>query len=57
MHQNFDQWMARVNAELDKICGMDSDDLPDYDYADDYENFLTANTSAHLAIRNAGGNF
>lgn len=32
----FDQWMAKVNAELNRRCGFSAEDLPDFCYMDYY---------------------
>lgn len=55
MGLTFDAWMTRVNAAIDKLCGCDSDDLPDYDYYNAYEDMLSPSQAARKAIRNAGG--
>ena len=42
---NFDKWMEEVNDQLVVICGMESDDLPDYEWRFDYDEGLEPNES------------
>lgn len=53
--KGFLAFIEKVNARLIQICGMDSRDLPDYDYWNAYENLLSPGITAREAIRNAGG--
>jgi hypothetical protein len=49
----FEAWMAQVDAALVKRCGLTSADLPDYCYADDYEDGATPRQAAVAAIHAA----
>jgi hypothetical protein len=33
----FRAWMRKVDAALETLCGLGSDDLPDYSYRDAYD--------------------
>ena len=48
--KSFDSWMAEVDAELVRICGIDSDDLGDYLYYDSYESGESAADVARAAL-------
>ena len=37
MEMTFEEWMQKVNAALVDLCGLEADDLPDWMYADAYE--------------------
>ena len=50
---SFDQWMALVNGWLVKLCGMDSDMLPDYTYFKAYKARKTPDAAARAALRYA----
>lgn len=49
----FDAWMAAVNAALLRMCGMDSDMLPDYGYYDAWRARRSPEATAKAAIRYA----
>jgi hypothetical protein len=51
----FDEFKAKVNAELIKLCDMTSDDLPDYDYAIAWETRRNPKAVAKAALRAAKG--
>lgn len=53
MKQTFLDWKRQVESKLIGICGMESDDIPDYDYYTDYHNDRTPMESAWLAFKNA----
>jgi len=48
--QSFDSWKAKVNLHIVLQCGMEADDLPDYDYYSDYEMGASPKDVAHDAI-------
>ena len=50
---HYTAWKSLVNIELHKLCGMSSDDLPDYGYADAYEAGKQPKTVARLALKAA----
>lgn len=50
---DFDAWMSKVNAEVDKLSGMRADDLPDVAYRDWYDDGLAPSRAARRAIKNA----
>ena len=37
MKLDFDEWKRRVNLAVLQLCGMECDDLPDFDYQRAYE--------------------
>jgi len=49
----FEAWMRKVDAELVKRCGLQSSDIDDWRYRDDFENRVTPARSAARALRNA----
>lgn len=49
----FESWMVDVNRVLGKLCGMQADDLPDYDYRVAYEMCKGPVWVAKDVIRNA----
>ena len=51
----FAAWMAKVEAEIEKACGLSSSDLDDFMYCDAYEDGASPKQAARAAIRNAGG--
>lgn len=50
----FKGWMDEVNAAMDDIAGVTSDDIEDYAYRDAYDDDLSARSAAKRALRNAG---
>jgi hypothetical protein len=40
---SFEAWMRKVDAELEKRCGMGHLDLPDYNYRDMYDDEIPPN--------------
>lgn len=55
MKRTFEQYMADVRCDMLRRCGMEPDDLPDYDYATAFEDGVAPETTALRAIRAAGG--
>jgi hypothetical protein len=51
--KDFDSWKKQVDAILIRLCGMSSDDLPDYGYANAFENGCSAAVTAKRALRAA----
>lgn len=49
----FTEWMAKVDAALLKATGLDSRDLPDWDYVSAYEDGFTPSAAARAARRAA----
>ncbi len=47
----FDAFMAAVNAALVRMCGMDSDMLPDYGYYDAWRAKRSVEATARAAIK------
>lgn len=47
----FAAWMVKVNAALEKRCGVSSDDLPDCCYRDWHEDGYSPSAAAREAIR------
>lgn len=50
----FDAWMVKVDAIIQKKCGLSYLDLPDYCYADEYEDGASPAEAAKAAIKAAG---
>jgi len=48
----FGIWMKQVNEIMDVKIGLRSDDLPDYHYADDFDEGKSPRFTAMAAIRN-----
>jgi hypothetical protein len=49
----FTEWMRQVDACLTALCGMVSDDLPDFDYRKAYDAKRTPAATARAAFRAA----
>jgi Family of unknown function (DUF5419) len=50
----FDKWMAKVDAYIaNKFGGIDSNDLPDWNYEDAFEDGASPSAAAKAAIRAA----
>lgn len=50
----FESYMARVDNALERICGLTSDCLPDYDYWGAFEDELPVDELAHDVLESAG---
>jgi Family of unknown function (DUF5419) len=51
--KNYVAWMSKVDAALVKMCGLDSNDLPDWNYCDAYADGVTPSAAAKAAMRAA----
>jgi len=49
----FRVWMGKVDAQLTRLCGLTSNDLPDINYRDLFCDGCSAKTTAHRAYRNS----
>jgi len=49
----FEQWKSLVNQYVVAKCGMDCDDIDDWNYTDAYRDGVSAKVAASRAIRNA----
>jgi hypothetical protein len=49
----FDAWMAKVDAAIARKFGVDSNDLPDWNYLDAFEDGMAPAAAAKAAIRAA----
>lgn len=49
----FAVWMAKVDAFISKKFGVDSSDLPDWNYLDAFEDGMSPSAAAKAAIRAA----
>ena len=49
----FATWMREVNTEIDAVCGLISDDLPDVGYWDMWDSGLTPFEAADFALHAA----
>jgi len=48
--QSFDDWMKKVNAEIERKCGMGVDDLPDWRYHQAWEDGVSPIRAAASVI-------
>lgn len=46
----FDEWMKQVDSEIEKHFGLSSDDLPDWTYADAFEDGMKPEDAAQEAM-------
>lgn len=53
MQEPFSEWIQRVDNALEAHCGLTSEDLPDYLYADAYEDGESPKKVARRAYRAA----
>lgn len=53
---SFENWKERIDKELEIMCGMWSNDIDDWCYADDYAVGLSPKASAKRALKNAKSN-
>ena len=51
--EHFKIWMQQVDAHLEKMGGVTSDDLPDYCYRDAFNQGRTSLATARAAYRRA----
>jgi hypothetical protein len=51
---NFEEWMRKVNAELDELCGLSADDIADADYRSMYDSGVLPRVAAFSALCEAG---
>lgn len=51
--QTFEAWMASVEMELRKLCGMQSDDLDDWRYYSEWEQGTKPLVAAKRAVRHS----
>lgn len=49
----FDAWMAKVDAVIEKNCGLSNRDLPDWNYLDAFEDGFSPAAAAKAAIKAA----
>ena len=49
----FQEWKKKVDASIEKKCGLDSDGLPDWDYYTAWQEGVTPSSAATQAIRAA----
>lgn len=52
-YKTFEHWMRAVDNVLSSIAGLVSEDLPDYCYADAYEDGYSPAATAKRALRAA----
>jgi hypothetical protein len=50
----FEDWMAKVDAYVERLTGCSAYDLPDYGYRDAYDDGQTPLSVARAAIRESG---
>lgn len=56
-NENFDTWMAMVNLYVEHLCGLGVDDIPDYNYWDNFDAGISPKVTAHEALEAAGFQF
>jgi len=57
MDPAYEAWLARVDSEVMKICGMSYMDLPDYNYRDAFTDEESPEDVARCVVIEAGGGF
>ena len=55
--RTYETWKAEVDQWLSRLCGLVSDDLPDWGYADAYEDGVPPKTVARRVMRAADDEF
>ena len=53
MKKTFEEWYEEVDRQVQRLSGLNRDDLPDCLYWDWYEDEVNPTTAAKRAIRNA----
>lgn len=53
--QEYIEWKKRVNVEVQRVVGMDCDDLPDYDYYSAFVSGMSVTETAQEAVSAAKG--
>ena len=56
-YKNFDTWMTMVNLQVERLCGLGVDDIPDYNYWDNFDAGISPEDTAHEALEAAGYQF
>lgn len=51
---DFNTWKALVDIKLEALSGFCSDDIPDYDYWDNWKDGISVQDTAQEALYNAG---
>jgi Family of unknown function (DUF5419) len=54
MAQTFEQWMALVDDAIDRIVGLSSSDIEDYDYRGSFDAGASPRIVAKSALANSG---
>jgi hypothetical protein len=49
----FNEWMEQVDCEIEQAYGLSSSDLPDWNYADAFEDGMTPVSAADEAMSHA----
>ena len=50
---SFDEWKTQVNIIVIRLSGMECDDLPDFDYYQDYQDSIPPSQTAHNVVEDA----
>ena len=53
MKKTFEQWKQQVDRHIAEFCGLTSDDLPDCNYRDWYEDEVSPAQAARRAVKYA----
>lgn len=53
MEKTFEQWMEEVNVALVSMCGMGSEDLPDWNYWDAWDDGISPKSAAADVLEEA----
>ena len=56
-NENFDTWMTMVNLQVERLCGLSADDIPDYCYWDNFDAGISPKVTAEEALEAAGFQF
>jgi hypothetical protein len=54
---SFEEWKRRIDAYIYSECGMSSDDLPDWDYRDAYDDNIRPSVAARCAMNAADSDY
>jgi len=56
-YENFDTWLAIVNLHVENMCGLGVNDIPDYNYWDNFDAGVGPEDTAYEALEAAGFQF
>jgi hypothetical protein len=56
-YENFDTWMVMVNLQVEQLCGLGVNDIPDYNYWDNFDAGVSPEDTAYEALEASGFQF